>query len=94
MISIFSSEYPIMLDQLQQAIEHGDSSAVEKVSHKIKGSLVQFSALAAAETARRLEEMGKHNSMGDGATVLEHLKRELEELMQVLNAVVSDGFTE
>lgn len=93
MISIFSADYPVLLEELQQAIDRGDCSAVEKASHKLKGSLVQFSAGAAAETARRLEEMGKRASVADAPAALETLKRELEELILALSAVASDGFT-
>src|SRR5262245_9489512 len=93
MLSIFAHEYPSMLDHLQQAIRRGDSTVAEKLSHKLKGSLVQFSARAAAETAARLEKMGKLNTLDEAGPVLDELRRELEELMRALNALVSEGFS-
>jgi histidine phosphotransfer protein HptB len=93
MLTMFAHEYPSMLDDLQQAIRRGDSPAAEKLSHKLKGSLVQFSAQAAAGTAARLEKMGKLNALDEAGLVLEQLRRELEELMVSLNALVSEGFS-
>ena len=63
LVSMFAAEYPLMLKHLEAALERGESSTVEKLSHKLKGSLIQFSARAASATAARLENMGKLNAL-------------------------------
>src|SRR2546421_11749880 len=68
LIGIFSQEYPGILLRIESAISHGESSDLQKASHKLKGSVLQFSASAAAATAARLEEMGRSGVMeGAGA---------------------------
>jgi HPt (histidine-containing phosphotransfer) domain-containing protein len=89
MVVIFAAEYPLMLDQLEKAIECAELSAVEKIAHKLKGSLVQFSARAATETARRLENMGKTNALEGAGAAVHGLRREIEELIETLNALLS-----
>lgn len=89
MVVIFAAEYPLMLDQLETAIDRGEASGVEKMGHKLKGSLVQFSARAATETARRLEDMGKTGALEGAGAAVHGLRREIEELIEALQAVLS-----
>jgi len=94
MIGIFATEYPPILAQLEDAIASDDPARVERASHKLKGSLVQFSAHTAAETAGRLEAMGKNGSLQDAGGVAQRLRREADELLQAMNLVVSQRVTE
>lgn len=94
MIGIFASEYPAILAQLEAAIESSDSARVERASHKLKGSLVQFSAHTAAETAGRLEAMGKKSSLQGAGVIAQSLRREVDELLEAMNLVVSQRVTE
>ncbi|HEX7285164.1 MAG TPA: Hpt domain-containing protein [Candidatus Angelobacter sp.] len=89
MVVIFAAEYRLMLEQLETAIERGEASGVEKMAHKLKGSLVQFSAGAATETARRLENLGKTNALEGAGAAVRGLRREIEELIGALNALLS-----
>lgn len=94
MIGIFAAEYPPILAQIQAAIESSDPARVERASHKLKGSLVQFSAHTAAETVGRLEAMGKNSSLQGAGVISQRLRGEVDELLQAMNLVVSQRVTE
>ena len=52
LIAVFETEYPGMLAGATRAIEDQDPAQLEKAAHKIKGTMLQFSAgTAAANTA-------------------------------------------
>ena len=63
LVDLFTAEVPGMLSRIERAIQHGSASELEKASHKIKGSMLQFSAHAAANIALHLEESGQTGSM-------------------------------
>lgn len=94
MVTIFTMEYPPLLAELEAAIESSDTARVEKAGHRLKGSLVQFSAHTAAATAARLENMGKTKSLEGALEAVRCLGREIKELLQALSRVVSRGATE
>ena len=79
-----------MLAGIEKAIKHGSPSDLEKTSHKIKGSMLQFSAHAAADIAFELEEHGRIGSIAGTAGLLQNLRQEISELQQTLRAMVRD----
>lgn len=88
--SLFAAEVPGMLAGIEKAIKHGSPSDLEKASHKIKGSMLQFSAHAAADIALELEEHGRIGSMVSTASLLQNLRQEISDLQQTLCAMVRD----
>lgn len=91
LVDLFAAEVPGMLARIEKAIKHGSPSDLEKASHKIKGSMLQFSAHAAANIALKLEESGKIGSMAGTGNLLQNLRQEISELQQTLRAMVRDG---
>jgi histidine phosphotransfer protein HptB len=91
LVDLFAAEVPGMLARIEKAIKHGLPSDLEKASHKIKGSMLQFSAHAAANIALKLEESGKIGSMAGTGNLLQKLRQEISELQQTLRAMVRDG---
>jgi HPt (histidine-containing phosphotransfer) domain-containing protein len=91
LVDLFAAEVPGMLARIEKAIKHGLPSDLEKASHKIKGSMPQFSAHAAANIALKLEESGRIGSMAGTANLLQNLRQEISELQQTLRAMVRDG---
>jgi histidine phosphotransfer protein HptB len=91
LVDLFAAEVPGMLARIEKAIKHGLPSDLEKASHKIKGSMLQFSAHAAANIALKLEESGKIGSMAGTGNLLQNLRQEISELQQTLRAMVRDG---
>ena len=91
LIGIFSREYPGILLRIESAISQGERNDLQKASHKLKGSVLQFSASAAAAAAAKLEEMGRSGSMEGAGVSLIALKSEVGSLMEALNLMVQRG---
>ena len=59
LVDIFRREFPRLLQSLQQFVAREDMKNVEYASHALKGMLSGLSAMKAAETASRLEQMAR-----------------------------------
>jgi HPt (histidine-containing phosphotransfer) domain-containing protein len=90
LVDLFAEETPRMLSQIEDAIKHGSASEIEKGSHKIKGSVLQFSARAAAAIALELEENARLGSVEGSEVLLKKLKQEIEVLQATLQTMVCD----
>jgi two-component system, sensor histidine kinase and response regulator len=88
LVELFAEEAPRMLAEIEMAIEVGSASDLEKASHKIKGSVLQFSARAAAAIALELEENGRIGSLAGAERLLKTLRQEIDVLQQTLHAMV------
>jgi HPt (histidine-containing phosphotransfer) domain-containing protein len=91
LVDLFAAEVPGMLARIEKAIQDGSPSEMEKASHKIKGSMLQFSAHEAANIAFQLEQKGQAGSMAGAEVLLEKLRREFAALQQTLSAMLQNG---
>jgi HPt (histidine-containing phosphotransfer) domain-containing protein len=87
LIGLLECESPAMLAQIASAIGKDDAEQVRKLSHKIKGSLLQFSGQAAAACAAKLEELGRNSSVAGADQLLHELEREIGLLLESLNKI-------
>jgi HPt (histidine-containing phosphotransfer) domain-containing protein len=90
LVRIFTEEYPTLLDDLGKAIEQHSFSDVQKLSHKLKGSAMQFSGKDVAEMAGLLERMGQERSLDGAARVFATLQQEVAELVHSLRSMVNE----
>ena len=88
LVEVFAEEAPKMLMRIEEAIGRGAAPELEKASHKLKGSVLQFSASAAAATALELEEKGRLGSVAGSEPLLKKLRHEVGSLQKVLNSMV------
>jgi HPt (histidine-containing phosphotransfer) domain-containing protein len=93
LVEIFAQEGPRMLARIQEAIAQGSASDLEKASHKIKGSVLQFSGHAAAAAANELEEKGRNGSVAGAEPLLSKLRNEIDLLEGTLNSMVCGDAT-
>lgn len=91
LIAVFEAESPAMLDQMEHSLRDRRPESLQKVSHKFKGSLLQFSAVRAAAIAQQLEEMARSGVLNDGTGVIAELKKEIAEVMAALKSMQSQG---
>jgi CheY-like chemotaxis protein len=84
---MFLEESPELLDRMRQATAQGDSNALERAAHTIKGSVGNFAAKSAFEAAQRLERIGRDGDLSEAAEAYQVLEREIERLKPALVAL-------
>jgi CheY-like chemotaxis protein len=91
MVGVFSEDYPQTLSAIQHAVTEGDAGKLYRAAHFLKGSVGNFGARGAYDTAIKLELMGKNNDLTGAADLLNFLRKEVERLRQALEAFVPKG---
>ena len=91
LVDLFDKEAPVLLAKISAAVEQGALEDLQKASHKLKGSLLQFSARPAAALASGLEQMGKSGSLDGAAEKAAELKSEVLALGEALRKMVHGG---
>ena len=90
LVDLFGTEVPGMLAGIEKAIQQCSPSELERAGHKIKGSMLQLSAHAAAKIALQLEESGQTGSMEGTGLLLEKLTQEVNVLDQKLRSMLQN----
>ena len=90
LVDLFAQEYPEMLSDIESAVKGGNASALQRAGHKMKGSVLQFSANSAGAIAGALEVMGKNGSLTGAAEDYLKLRTELASLLEGLKSMVSE----
>jgi PAS domain S-box-containing protein len=85
-IDLFCAETPEVLATLRQAIARGNSQAVARLAHSLKGTVGSFGAYAALEAVLRLEALGQSGDLALAESAYSALERELERLGRALSA--------
>lgn len=86
---LFLVNLPDHIAQIQDGIARGDAKVVERAAHSLKGSVSNFGAKRAFETAYRLEVMGKEGRLAEAEKALSELERDLKELEAAMQGVLS-----
>ncbi len=89
LVGLFAQEYPELLLNIKSAIERNSYSDVQRFSHKLKGSALQFSGRQVVAAAGRLEEMGKLATLEGAGQVFATLQIEVLKLVEVLNRMIA-----
>ncbi|MGC2697494.1 MAG: Hpt domain-containing protein [Candidatus Angelobacter sp.] len=89
LMAVLAAEVPVMLSRIDAAITSGNTTELEKAGHKIKGSLLQFSASGAAAAAGHLEELGRVSTVAGAEALQRALKGEINLLMTKLTSMVN-----
>src|SRR5215217_6800948 len=71
--SLFLSEYPVLVQEIRDAVERRDALALERSAHSLKGSVANFEAHAAVSASFRLEAIGRSKDLDQVATALAEL---------------------
>jgi CheY-like chemotaxis protein/HPt (histidine-containing phosphotransfer) domain-containing protein len=85
-IDLFCAEMPEVLATLRQAMARGDSQAVARVTHALKGTVGSFGAHAALEAVLRLEALGQSGDIALAEPAYSALEREIGHLGRALSA--------
>jgi signal transduction histidine kinase/CheY-like chemotaxis protein len=79
-LDLFLEEYPQLMEKMRIAVEKGDTKALEKAAHSLKGSTANLAAKVAAEKAREIEEMARAGNLASAGNTLHVLECELDRL--------------
>lgn len=88
-VAVFEVEAPQLLARIEEGIRGNSAGDVKRASHKLKGSLLQFSARAAVAAAQELEEKAENGLVAGAAPLLNRLRHEIDRLREGLNAMLS-----
>ena len=88
LVELFSQESPKILQAIGAAIEQGSFIEVQKASHKMKGSALQFSAKGLAAAAAAMEEMARRQDQAGARTMFGAMEREAAKLTNALESMV------
>ena len=88
LVEIFINNAPEHMSEIKEAVNIGNSKALEKSAHKLKGAAANFGKNATTETAFKLETMGKKNNLDGAGEVYDTLVKDIESLMSTLKEFV------
>jgi signal transduction histidine kinase/CheY-like chemotaxis protein len=91
MVQLFGKQSGNLLAEIRAATACRDGAALELAAHTLKGSLGSFGAGGAAETALRLELMGRTGELAGADTARVDLEQEVAGLRQALAAWTEEG---
>lgn len=86
----FARQTPEILNGMREALGHGDTDALARHAHKLKGSLSYFPGERGSTIARDIELAAKSGDIARAASLLPDLERAVAELSEVLKR--SAGF--
>ncbi len=86
-VGLFMRGCPTSLARIREAVEAGNALALASGAHGLKGTAHSVGGRAASDAALRLEKMGKSGDLEDAADALADLEREIERLVEVLEAL-------
>ena len=81
---LFVEDAPQLLEAIRVAIEAKDGAALHRAAHSLKGSVANFGAEKAVETAFQLEETCEDSQLGWAEDVFFVLRGEIETVSDAL----------
>ena len=84
MTALFIEEYPKTLTKMHEAVTRQDTQALAYSANALKGSLGNFAATKAIDTALRLEHMGRCGDLSHARSALNDLEKQLARLQALL----------
>jgi HPt (histidine-containing phosphotransfer) domain-containing protein len=89
-VELFLEDCPKQLSDIRQAITQGDSAALMRTAHTLKGSVGNFAAKAAVDLALQLEMMGRQGNLAGAQEACSTLEKEIEHLKLALEALTKE----
>ncbi|MDB5390128.1 MAG: signal transduction histidine kinase [Planctomycetaceae bacterium] len=83
--NVFLGDCPLLMQNIQTAITNADSAALAKSAHSLKGSAGYFGAKATAETAVKLELLGRASKIENASDLYSELEQQVAQLTHELS---------
>jgi two-component system sensor histidine kinase/response regulator len=88
LVDIFVDQSPHLVEQIHSAIAAGDSDALRRAAHALKGTISNFPAGPAREVAARMEMVGFDGDISAAREIYPLLEQEVTRLKSVLPALI------
>jgi len=87
---LFIEDSQKLLNAINDAIESKDAEKLRKYAHTIKGSVSNFSAQEAYDTAYDLETIGRNGELQKASEVYTLLQEKIEEARQAMKMLIRE----
>jgi two-component system, sensor histidine kinase and response regulator len=87
---LFIEDSTFLMEKIQNSIESSDANQLRKSAHTIKGSVSNFSAQKAYDSAFRLETIGKNEELDKAETAFKELRDEVNNLKEAMKLLVKE----
>lgn len=84
---IFLEEYPVLLEQIRQAVRDQNGDRLQRSAHSLKGSVANFGAAEVVSAAYRVERLGRSGQLSEAREAVADLETELQRLEPALKAI-------
>ncbi len=81
-IGIFQDQVPVILTEIDRAIQAGDARQLQQAAHTLKGASGNVGAMVIYGLALSLETVGKNNEMQKAAELLEKISEAVKTFEQ------------
>lgn len=89
--AMYLGELPGRVAAVRAAIEQGDTHAVERAAHSLKGTSGTFGAAGLAALCERVEQDARIGALRDARAILAELERERDRVAVELAAICRDA---
>ncbi len=90
LVDVFEADRPNLLGGVRSALDAGNSEALERAAHTLKGAVAVFGAEPARSRAQRLETMGRDGVLDDAAELYSELETWVLRLESDLRALAAE----
>jgi HPt (histidine-containing phosphotransfer) domain-containing protein len=89
--AVFLTEYPELLQEIENAVASADAELLQRSAHTLKGSLLAIGAEDAAQLALELETQGRQQRTGSASQSLQQLSIALQEVHRDVTALTGEA---
>lgn len=87
--ALFLEDMPNLMREMEEAIANGDSGALARAAHTLKGSVANFGAESVYQAALAIEHAAKSQTLEDPLRMVSRLETALRALAPELQSVAS-----
>lgn len=91
LIHLFFQDFPQLMQTMRAALAAGDTEALKKSAHALKGSVGNFSAYPAYRAALKVETIAADGNLADACEAVNNLACEMRRLEIELTSLLAEA---
>ena len=84
---LFLDEYPLLMTEIHEALQSRNAQRLERAAHSLKGSISNFGAEPAVDSALALEKIGRSGDLTDAVAAYAKLEAVMQQLHPCFQAL-------